>query len=355
MPDYEALPMGWYTAARSDLIRGVIGAGTTIFSSRGCPFSCSFCSSREIFGNQLRFRTPQRVVDELQYLYDNYKIDCFYILDDTFTVNKKHVEGFCRELEKRRLKLIWGCETRVDLVDEDTFSLMRRSGCVQVDFGIESGSQKVLDILKKGIYVEDIRKAFAITKKVGLRTFANIMINNPGENLEDIKKTEELVKESNPDISTVWITTPYPGTQIYNDFGCCDIPVENYSLLKFGHELEANPLFKTEAFKNIDLIRLRSNLEAKFRKTPPVPIFVFKHLSDIQPARRTEYIKAIFFEYKGFIGNYLFPAYPKRLSVWIRRLFYPLGLILALYFFIYCIISSRKRFHAKSFSLYPLL
>jgi len=146
--------------------------------------------SKNIFGRKTRFRSAKNVVDELSLLKDKYKIDGFFILDDTFTINKVYVLNICEELKPRKIDLIWGCETRPNLVNKDLLAEMEKAGCIQIDFGVESGSQKVLDNLQKDITPSQSIKAFSICRELGIRTFANFMINNPEETWEDIEKTK---------------------------------------------------------------------------------------------------------------------------------------------------------------------
>jgi radical SAM superfamily enzyme YgiQ (UPF0313 family) len=154
----------------------------------------------------------------------------------------------------------------VDLVTKDILKWMKKAGCIQIDFGVESGSQKILNILKKDITPEQSKLAFSLCHKIGIRAFANIMINNPNETWKDLKETIRLLNELKPDRCEVWITTPYPGTELFQLFGNPKISMSSYDKLKFGKELVFNPQFISKGLKDVDLIKLRECLEKKFNK-----------------------------------------------------------------------------------------
>jgi radical SAM superfamily enzyme YgiQ (UPF0313 family) len=257
--------MDFYTEPHDSFIRGMIISGSVVFTSRGCPYRCAFCSSRNVFGKSVRCRSAKNVVDEIEFLVNNYGIDGFYILDDTFTVIKKHVINICNELKRRKLDLIWGCETRVNLINTNILRIMKDSGCVQIDFGVESGSQKILNILQKDITIRQIKRAFNLCHKLGIRTYANFMINNPQETFEDIEKTRKLAKTIKPTYSDVWITTPFPGTKLEEMFGV-NLTIKDYKKLIFVGEYTSEPIVKSEAFKNTNLGKLRFDLSEEFKK-----------------------------------------------------------------------------------------
>lgn len=188
---------------------------TSLIASRGCPFNCTFCDAYATHGKIMRFRTPKSIVDEMEHNYNKYNIGQFMIKDSTFTVNKKWVREICSEIESRNLKINWTCNTRVDMVEENLLRTMKKSGCHMVMFGIESGSQKVLDMMHKGITLEQIRNGVSLCKKVGLETAGYFMVGNVGETEEDAQKTVELSKELDLDMATFGVATAYPGTELW--------------------------------------------------------------------------------------------------------------------------------------------
>jgi radical SAM superfamily enzyme YgiQ (UPF0313 family) len=188
---------------------------TTIFTSRGCPFLCSFCD-RPHLGRVFRARSAQNVVDELEACVQ-LGINEFLFYDDTFTVNKKRVIDVCNEIVKRRLSISWDIRARVDTVDEEIIMHLKKAGCQGIHYGIEAGTEKVLKILNKGITINHAREIFNLTKKYKIPILAYFMIGNPKETLDDIYATFKVMKSLKPDYMHMTILTPFPGTKIYHD------------------------------------------------------------------------------------------------------------------------------------------
>jgi anaerobic magnesium-protoporphyrin IX monomethyl ester cyclase len=187
---------------------------TTVMTSRGCPFSCIWCGSQCTFGRKVRNRSVENVVDEIQHLVNEYSIDTVWFVDDTFTLNKKRVLDFCRLMSERKISIVWGCQAHVKTADEEMFLAMKKVGLVQLDFGVESGSNRVLKSLKKDSTDDAIRRAFSIAHKTGLRTTATFMFGSPDETAEDVEKTMRLAQEIRPDFVSSFFITPYPGTEL---------------------------------------------------------------------------------------------------------------------------------------------
>jgi len=187
---------------------------TTVITSRGCPFLCIWCASQCVFGRRVRRRSVDNVLEELDHLVNRYRIDTVWFIDDTFTLNKQWVMDFCRRMQARGTRLVWGCQAHIRTADEEMFSAMKQAGCVQLDFGVESGSDKVLKALKKNSDAESVREAFRIAKKVGIRTMATFMFGSPEEGPEDVKATMRLARQIRPDFASSFFITPYPGTEL---------------------------------------------------------------------------------------------------------------------------------------------
>jgi radical SAM superfamily enzyme YgiQ (UPF0313 family) len=199
-------------------IRGVWTKSTgTVMASRGCPYKCIWCSSHTVFGYKVRYRSADNIIAEIVHMRNSYAIDSVYFYDDTFTLNKKLVMEFCSKLIQLDWKgFKWGGQARVDTVDEEVLSIMKKAGCVQLDFGVESGSPKVLQTLRKDTDIDKVRHAFALCHKVKINTFGSFMIGVPGETCEDILLTHKLIKEIKPDYAEFYFATPYPGTEFYD-------------------------------------------------------------------------------------------------------------------------------------------
>lgn len=136
-----------------------------IISSRGCPYSCTFCSSKEIWGNIYTFRSPEKVVDEIEFLIEKYEIESIYFGDENFTLKRERIIGICNELKRRNIQITWSCSSRVDLVDKELLVTMYDAGCTSLWYGIESGSEKSLIKINKGITLETVRHAVKITRE----------------------------------------------------------------------------------------------------------------------------------------------------------------------------------------------
>lgn len=190
------------------------GATSPIITARGCRYSCRFCS-KAVFGNQIRFRSVHNIIEEMRLLYDEYDVEIVSFDDDLFTQNRKRLLDFCNAMEKELPGKKWEAMARVDTVDFEILSRMKQAGCVELGFGVESGSPAILDLLNKGITVEQIIKAFKLTNEAGIVTGMFLIVGIPGETQEDIDLTKRMIAESKPKWINVFLLTPIPGTEIY--------------------------------------------------------------------------------------------------------------------------------------------
>ena len=234
--------------------------GTTVMTSRGCPFQCIYCGSQTTFGRRVRRRSVENVIEEIQLLKKNYNIDGMWFVDDTFSLDKEWVLKFCNLLTNSKLKLKWACHVRADTLSEELLSAMKKAGCVQVELGVESGSDKVLKAIKKGTETETVEKAFRMIKKVGLSSLATFIIGSPEETKEDVLKTLEFAKKIKPDFALFFNLIPFPGTELYemakkNKW----IHHEDYSKW-----LQFNEPVMTINFSKEEQINLRNKLQDSF-------------------------------------------------------------------------------------------
>ena len=197
-----------YAFARKPMIQ--------IFSARGCPFRCNFCSYPETMsGRCFRKRSVKNFVDELEYIAVHMPyIQEIFIEDDTFTVDKKRVMEICDEIKRRGLKLVWSCNTRADLPYE-VMAKMKEAGCRLLVVGYESGNQKVLDETRKGIKLEDSLAFAQNTKKLGIKVFGCFMIGLKGDNLSTIEDTFRFAKKVYANEVFFQQAVPFPGTAFY--------------------------------------------------------------------------------------------------------------------------------------------
>jgi len=181
-----------------------------IFASRGCPYNCIFCASHKVWTRKVRYRSPENVVDEIKYIQKTFKTHHFRFEDDSFTINKKWVYEICNLLIKEKLNIQWTTETRADIVTDDLIKKMKLAGCKNITIGVESGNEKILKKIKKGITIEQIKNANKILKQNGVGLSAFFMIGFPWETKREINNTISLMKELDPSIAVFSVATPYP-------------------------------------------------------------------------------------------------------------------------------------------------
>lgn len=187
-----------------------------LMTSRGCPFRCAYCTSHMTFGKTFRYHSSQRVIQEILVLKEEYGADAIQFYDETFTLNRKRVIELCDEMLKQKIKLPWACFTRVNLVDRELLEKMKSAGCYQIFYGVEAASQRLLDIIKKDITIEQIENAFKWTKQAGIETLASFMIGLPTETEEEAYKTIDFAIKLDADYAQWQKTTPFPGTELYD-------------------------------------------------------------------------------------------------------------------------------------------
>ncbi len=185
-------------------------------SSRGCPADCTFCGSPRFWGRRVRFHSPEYFVAQLEQLYSK-GITFFYISDDTFTMRKERVIEICKKIIEKDLKITWFAISRVNYIDEELLYWMRKAGCIQISYGVESGSEKIRNVLNKRIKTEDIMRAFELTHKYGILARAYFIYGSPGENWETIQETIDLIHKIKPLSIIFYILDIFPGTALYDD------------------------------------------------------------------------------------------------------------------------------------------
>jgi len=216
LPARELLPMARYRA---------LGTPCTVITSRGCPYSCIFCSGRQMFGPKVRFRSPGLVVDEIEQLQRDFRFTKINIVDDTFTLNHHHTRAVCEEMLRRNLKIKWSVFARVDRISENLAQLMNRAGCAWVLFGIESADEEILNTIKKGITPEEIRHGVKIASEAGINVFNSFILGLPGESWDTALKSLAFGDELYHKYGAKYgfhMLAPLPGTELYEkakDYG----------------------------------------------------------------------------------------------------------------------------------------
>lgn len=203
-PAYKYLPMQKYNITGRNLL--------PVISSRGCPYACPFCVASQMFGQQFRARSPGNVLDEIEWLRDEYGAQGIAFQDDTLTFSKKRIVDICDGMIERKIGLHWGCGTRADVVTKEILAKMAKAHCDETMFGVESGCQRMRDVLKKRVTTEQCENAIKWTKEAGIFVTVSVILGYPGETKETLQETLDFVRRVEPD--DVWLchATPYPGT-----------------------------------------------------------------------------------------------------------------------------------------------
>ena len=211
MPSRHLLKMDIYRPSPANYRRL---PATTLMTSRGCPYQCIFCS-RPTEGTAFRAHSAERVVDEIEHLVTKYGIRDIQIFDDTFSLIPSRVEKICKGIIERKLDVWWNCMTRVDKINPELLLLMKQAGCYEIGFGIESGSDRILQFIKKATTTDLVRKGVKMTKDAGIDVRGFFMIGFPTETREEIMQTIEFAKELDVDVAQFMVSTPFPGTEMW--------------------------------------------------------------------------------------------------------------------------------------------
>jgi radical SAM superfamily enzyme YgiQ (UPF0313 family) len=215
MPAWDLLP-GFphaYPPAIYDYPRGPVA---TIAASRGCPFHCKFCDT-STFGARVRAYSPAKVVEMIEHLHARFGVRHVMFVDDLFLASRTRVTEFCERLLATGLRITWTCTARVDTVKPQILALMRKAGCWEISFGLETGSNELLVKMDKAARVERSEEAVAWTHAAGIRTKGLFMLGYPGETPDTIQATRDFVRRIPMDIMNLSKFTPYPGSPVYLD------------------------------------------------------------------------------------------------------------------------------------------
>jgi radical SAM superfamily enzyme YgiQ (UPF0313 family) len=215
MPAFDLLPQfpRAYTPGIYTYPRGPVG---TIAASRGCPFHCKFCDT-STFGAAVRAYSPQKVFEQMVYLKERWGVNHILFVDDLFVASAKRTKELCRLIIESRLKMTWTCSARVDCVRPELLKIMKKAGCWEIEFGLESGSNELLQKMEKQARVERGEQAVKWTHEAGIRTKGLFMLGYPGENKTTIELTKQYVKRLPMHVMNLSKFTPYPGSPIYQE------------------------------------------------------------------------------------------------------------------------------------------
>lgn len=193
------------------------GGSTGLITSRGCPFKCSYCATNAIWKRKVRFRSVENTLDEIQDCVVKFGIRQFRIQDDNFTLKKERLSNICQGILDRDLNIYWRCSTSASLIDTNILTLMKKSGCVEISYGAESGDPDVLKFLDRKFDIESTIESVKKAQEVGIKVRLFFMIGLPGTTSETAKRDINFLKRARPESINLAIYTPYPGSNIWKN------------------------------------------------------------------------------------------------------------------------------------------
>lgn len=249
-----------------------------IYTGRGCPHQCIYCAVGVASGYKLKVRSTDSIVKELEECYHTYGIKDYFFRADTFTWDRKWTVELCQKIVEHKLKIRWGANSRVDTIDEPRAEWMKKAGCWVVGFGIESGNQEMLNLMKKRATLDQARQAVALCRKHGIKSYGLFVIGLPWDTRETIEQTIAFAKELNCDFADFNIAYPLPGTEFYEIAKRERLFDENQLT---GHDY-ASPIVRTQTLSTEELIALRKKALMGFYLRPG---YVAKTLAGVRSPR----------------------------------------------------------------------
>jgi radical SAM superfamily enzyme YgiQ (UPF0313 family) len=276
LPDRDLLNLSLYAGSSSPGLSTQVHTITELFTSRGCPARCIFCGCRVTHHGKVRFRSADHVLAEARQCVERYGVNHFTIEDDTFTFGKARLERICDGLAE--LGVTWDCDSRADTVDLPTLQKMARSGCVKIAFGIESGSPRIIELVRKKITREQLVNSFRWASECGIQTAGFVMVgSHPSETFADLDETLKLARKLKPDFLMVYCAVPYPGTELYEmmrDQGLIlSEDWDEYDIVR------SRPVWRTEHFSPDELVRQQQRMYRRYYLRPG---FVVKKLLNLR-------------------------------------------------------------------------
>ncbi len=246
---------------------------TLVITGRGCPYGCLFCTADKYYGKKQRIRSPENITEEIEEIIKKYGITHIGMWNDTFTFNKEQVIGISKEKLKRKLKIVWFCNSRVDTFDEERAKWMAKSGCKAITFGVESLDKEILKGAKKNITIEQVKKAVEICRKYEIKSQLHLIFGLPGETETTIKNTIKKVINLDPDYAQFYCAVPFPGTEfreyVLKKGYFKEVPWSNYEI---NNALVSYPNLSSEKIQDA---RKRAYRKFYFR-----PKYIFRKMKE---------------------------------------------------------------------------
>lgn len=259
-PAWDLFPMEIYLNNSTQSPESFGMRQINVSSERGCSYDCIFCS--QPFGKVVYTRSADSIISEIKELKARYGVQFINFSDDLFLLKKERVLDFCDKAVSQDLKVKWSASGRVNLVDDDLLSRMRKAGCVELSYGIESGSQAILDNLKKRVTVKQAEEAIRMTRNAGISVLGSLIFGIPGETRDTIKETLEFIKRTKLPTYRFFYATPYPGTELYEIAKKINrLPKDEDKYLESLGEMHTTFLVNLTDFSDEELVRLKNATE----------------------------------------------------------------------------------------------
>ena len=257
-PAYELFPMEIYLHHDTQSIVPLAAPNISMITSRGCPYRCTFC--HRVIRGKTRFRSADNILAEVRMLKDSYGVKGIFFHDELTITNKRLTYELCDRLLAEGVGVEWACSVRANLVDRELMARMRQAGCVYVTYGIESGSQRMLDQMKKGTTVEQNREAWQVIRESGIACSPSFILGMPSETEETVRETVDFVAQAGIKPFTFFFATPYPGTELYEEARAMGRIADEESFIE---ELDDATKFVVNltALSDDELVRLKKEAE----------------------------------------------------------------------------------------------
>ena len=260
-----------------------------LMTSRGCPTFCIFCATSQVNGRRFRAQSAERIVSDIEHLIKTYNTKYIVFVDDIFTINKERIRRFCELMIEKNIKINWFCLARVNTVDKDLLSIMKKAGCNWIEYGVETGDEQIMKTLRKGITIQQAVDSFKMTKDAGIKVFGTFMFGHPGETKETIEKTIQLAIGLNPDLAQFSVVSPLPGTELWEKYRDTVYVVKNAEIAAtYGINTESQE--QGYVHKYFTSEELQTALTDAFRRFYLRPSYVFSQLIKIRSKHNALYL-----------------------------------------------------------------
>jgi radical SAM superfamily enzyme YgiQ (UPF0313 family) len=268
-----------------------------VLTGRGCPYPCTFCAAGTFYGKSSRLRSAKRIVSEIKYIRDKYGINDFLFWSENAISNREQMYDISQRLITEAPGIKWVCNGRVDMVDEDLLKIMKKSGCWMIGYGIEAGTQRVLDLMRKKVTINDMENAVRITKKMGIEVTGHVIVGYPGETREDVLETMKFAERLDFDYIQVYCCVPFPGSDIYAQaYQKGFITTDDWTMFEQNFSI-----LNTPQLSAVEVMKLREKIVKGFYLNPRK---IFKHLLKIKSWQEFKFLVSFAVRYfSSWIGK----------------------------------------------------